>query len=110
VVNAGALVNGSTIDWVPLADLPDKVTYFHVETEDHDVILANGALAETFVDVMGRMAFDNYQEYVDLYGTERIIPEMDRPRISSQRMLPDAITARLGIVAPGIDFDALRAG
>ncbi len=106
VINASALINGTTIDWVPMTELPDRVTYFHVETEAHDVILANGAPAETFVDIPGRMAFDNYQEYLDLYGAERIIPEMDRPRISAQRLVPDHIKARLGIVEPEVDWDA----
>ena len=91
VINASALVNPTTIDFVPMAELPDQVTYYHVETEAHDVILDNGAPAETFVDYTGRRAFDNFQEYVDLYGAERIIPEMDRSRISSARTLPDAI-------------------
>jgi len=95
VINAGALVNNSTIRYVPMADLPPVFTYYHVETEDHDVILANGVPAETFIDYAGRTRFNNYQEYVDLYGTERIIPEMDRPRISSRRQVPEAIKARL---------------
>ena len=106
VINASALINGTTIDWVPMEELPDRVTYYHVETEDHDVILANGAPAETFVDIPGRRAFDNYREYLDLYGAERIIPEMDRPRISAQRVVPDHIKARLGIVEPEVDWDA----
>lgn len=105
VICAAALVNGTTINWVPMAELPDHVTYYHIETEDHDVILAYGAPAETFVDAAGRAAFDNYQEYLDLYGAERIIPEMDRTRISSKRFLPDAIKARLAIVDEVIDFD-----
>jgi len=105
VINASALVNGGSIDWVPLAELPERVTYYHIETENHDVILANGAPAETFIDYAGRQAFDNYQEYVSLYGCERIIPEMDRPRISDQRLVPDAIRARLGIpAAPEFDW------
>ena len=105
VINASALVNDGSIDWVPVDELPDRVTYYHVETEDHDVILANGAPAETFIDIPGRVGFDNYQEYLDLYGAERIIPEMDRPRIASRRMVPDAIKARLGIVEPVLDWD-----
>jgi hypothetical protein len=110
VINASALVNGTTIDWVPMADLPDQVTYYHIETENHDVILANGAPAETFVDVAGRTAFDNYAKYLDLYSTERIIPEMKHHRISTQRLLPNAIKARLGIVAELTpDFAAMSA-
>ncbi|NPD20990.1 Hint domain-containing protein [Rhodophyticola sp. DY48A3-103] len=97
VINASALVNGDSIAFVPLAELPESVTYYHVETENHDVILANGAPAETFIDYVGRQAFDNHAEYVALYGCERIIPEMERPRISTARLLPEAIRARLGI-------------
>ena len=89
-----------------MAELPERVTYYHVEAEDHDVILANGAPAETFIDYLGRKAFDNYDEYVALYGAERIIPEMARPRISSRRLVPEAIKARLGIVEPQIDREA----
>lgn len=97
VINAAALVNNSTIDWVPLDEIGDSVTYYHVETEEHDVILAEGAPAETFIDYLDRRSFDNYQEYVDRYGAERIIREMDAPRISAARLVPDAIKARLGI-------------
>ncbi|MDJ0628932.1 MAG: Hint domain-containing protein [Rhodobacter sp.] len=106
VINASALVNHDTIDFVPVSELPGKVTYYHVETENHDVIFANGAPAETFIDYAGRQAFTNYQEYVDLYGAERIIPEMDRPRISTWRMLPDAIKQRLAIIEEDIDWAA----
>ena len=106
VINASALVNDDSIDWVPMNELPDRVTYYHVETENHDVILANGAPTETFIDIPGRQAFDNYAEYLELYGAERIIPEMDRMRISSQRLVPDAIKARLGIREAQIDWNA----
>ncbi len=100
VINASALVNGTTIDWVPMAELPDRVTYYHVETENHDVILADSALAETHVDIPVRMAFDNYGEYIAVYGAERIVPEITMPRITSARLLPEAIKARLGIARP----------
>lgn len=92
-INAGALVNGSTIVWHD--SVPDTATYYHVETEDHDVVLANGAPAETFVDYATRRRFNNYAEYVALYGDERVIAEMPLPRISSARLLPPAIRARL---------------
>lgn len=97
VITAAALVNGKTIDFVPLAELEDSFVVYHIETEDHDVILANGAPAETFIDYIGRKAFDNFQEYLDLYGAERIIREMPKPRISAQRLVPERIKARLGI-------------
>ncbi len=97
VINAGALVNDSTVAYVPASELPATVTYYHVETEHHEVILANGAAAETYIDYVDRKAFDNYAEYVKLYGHETRIVEMPRHRISSRRLLPLAVRRRLGI-------------
>nr|WP_237693193.1 Hint domain-containing protein [Octadecabacter algicola] len=106
VINAGCLVNGSTIQWVPAGELPKSVTYYHIETKHHEVILANGAPTETFIDYVGRQSFDNYQEYVDMYGCERIIPELKYTRISAKRQLPKHICERFDI--PSYD-DAVEA-
>ncbi|MDF0596962.1 Hint domain-containing protein [Psychromarinibacter halotolerans] len=97
VVNAGALVGLPGIDLVPLADLPRAFTVYHVETDAHEVILANGAPTETFVDAAERVAFDNHAEYLELFGVERIVPEMRMPRIASARLLPAALRHRLGL-------------
>lgn len=99
VINASALVNGTTIAYVPWGELEDTLTVYHIETEHHDVVLANGAPSETYLDMPGRQAFENFQEYLDLYGTERMIPEMDMPRVSSARLLPPSISTRLASVA-----------
>ncbi|WP_300441226.1 Hint domain-containing protein [uncultured Mameliella sp.] len=108
VINASTLVNGTTIDFVPRSELPETVTVYHVETEAHEVILANGAPSETFIDYRDRRAFENHDEYLGLYGCERIVPEMRAPRISSARHLPAGIRARLGIEISHSD-SALRA-
>lgn len=100
VINASALVNGHTIRFLGADEASERFTYYHIETEAHDVVLANGAPAETFIDVAGRTAFDNYQEYLDLYGHERIIPPLPQPRISSARLVPPAIRARVFGAAP----------
>ncbi|MBJ6373550.1 Hint domain-containing protein [Sedimentitalea sp. CAU 1593] len=94
-INASALVNGTTIAYEPIDSLPDRVTYYHIETENHDVILANGAPAETYVDYIARRAFDNHAEYLALYGEENPIREMPLPRVSAARLVPPAIRARL---------------
>lgn len=109
VVNASALINGSTIDWVPMDELEDSFTVYHIETEAHDVILANGAPSETFIDAAGRAAFDNHQEYLTLYGAERIIPELQMPRISTRRLVPQTLRERLGITEDPSDVAALTA-
>ena len=94
-INAGALVNGDTIRYEPFDALPERVTYFHIETECHDVIRANGAAAETFVDDVARSYFDNYSEYLTTCGADRVIRENALPRVSAARLVPPAILARL---------------
>lgn len=95
VINASALVNGGAIDWLPMAELPDRFTVYHIETAAHDVILANGAAAETFIDYAGRRQFDNYAEYIALYGDDRVVAENPLPRISAARLVPPAIRQRI---------------
>ncbi|OBX36120.1 hypothetical protein A8U91_00456 [Halomonas elongata] len=97
VINAAALVNGGSIDYMPWDELGELVTYYHIETEKHEVILANGIEAETYIDYVDRRAFDNYAEYVALYGIETRIVEMPSHRISARRMLPLVLRQRLGI-------------
>ncbi|QDL93060.1 Hint domain-containing protein [Paroceanicella profunda] len=101
LVNAAALVNGRSIRWTSQAEMSAGFTYWHVETELHDEILANGVPVETFIDYVGRSAFDNYRDYLDRHGCERIIPEMPRLRISAGRQVPASIRARIAEAASG---------
>jgi len=94
LVQAGALLNGTTI--VREREMPERFTYFHVELDDHALILAEGVPTETFVDNVTRRRFDNYAQYEALYGEDRgIIPEMALPRVKSARQLPQAMRRRL---------------
>ena len=99
LVQAGALVNGITI--LRQFDVPEVFTYHHIELAEHDLVLAEGAPAETFVDHIDRLAFDNWAEHEALYGNEASIPEMDRPRAKAQRQVPRfvllALDARAGL-------------
>ena len=45
-----ALVNGTTITQVEV----DEVTYWHVELDSHDVILAEGPPAESYLEMGNR--------------------------------------------------------
>lgn len=110
VINASALINGASIDWHPWKAIGQSLTYYHVETDAHDVIIANGATSETYLDIPDRQSFDNYAEYVALYGAERAIPETPMPRITNARLLPDTLRTRLGIDAADSFEDVKRAG
>ncbi|WP_421906998.1 Hint domain-containing protein [Mameliella sp.] len=94
LVNASALVNGETISWEPIETVGDRYTVYHVETEGHELILAEGAEAESYIDYVARRAFDNHDEYLALYGEDASITEMERPRISCARLLPQSLVDR----------------
>jgi Hint domain len=64
LIEAKDLVNGISI---VQAERIDKVEYFHIELETHDLILAEGALSETFLDDDSRFIFQNAHEYRTLY-------------------------------------------
>lgn len=87
--NAGALVNGRSIYQVTKMPTPG-FTYYHVETEAHELLLAEGVEAESFIDYAGRDTFDNAAEAKD-----RLIAEMDRPRVSAARLVPDTLRVAL---------------
>ena len=93
LVQAGALVNGTTIRRE--AAVPKSFTYYHVELVDHSLVLAEGVPAETFVDNVDRLAFDNWDEHEALYGAEAAIPEMDLPRAKAQRQVPMAVRQQI---------------
>ena len=57
------LVNGSTITQVPV----DRVVYHHVELEQHDVLLAEGLPAESFLDMRDGSNYANRSGPVRLY-------------------------------------------
>jgi hypothetical protein len=70
LVEAKRLVNGTTVVQTdhPGADL----VYWNIELEGHDLIRANGVLAETFrpSHILAREVFDNFAEFVELYPGE----------------------------------------
>jgi hypothetical protein len=93
LVQAGALVNGISV--VRESDLPPTYTYYHLELDDHSLILAEGVPAETFVDNIDRLAFDNWDEHEALYPHGKPIIELDYPRAKAFRQVPKAIRERI---------------
>jgi hypothetical protein len=57
------LINGSSITQIEV----ETVTYFHVELRRHDVILANGLPAESYLAGADRTVFANHDGAVALY-------------------------------------------
>ncbi|WP_164744686.1 Hint domain-containing protein [Nioella ostreopsis] len=98
ICHAGALVNGTTIIRVPLADMGETYTVYHIETEEHEIILANGARTETFIDNVTRRAFDNFDEFETLYGDVPEMEELPYPRAMSARQVPVWVSDRLQIL------------
>ena len=95
---ASALENGATVTRVPLSEFGQEYAVYHVETERHEIILANGAPTETFIDNVSRRVFDNYAEFEALFGENPPeMVELPHPRASSYRQLPLRIRTRFGI-------------
>jgi hypothetical protein len=104
LVNASALVNGTSIRYMSMADLGDTFTVFHIETTDHEIIVAEGAPTETFIDNVTRARFDNYAEFVALFGTEgRPMAELHQPRALSARQVPQAVRTMIAARASVLD-------
>jgi hypothetical protein len=93
LVQAGALINGTSV--TRDTEVPKTFTYYHVELADHSLIFAENTPAETFVDNVDRMGFDNWHEYEALYPDGKAIAEMSYPRAKSARQVPQAIRAKL---------------
>ena len=98
LVNAGTLAeDGTPVRFLPLAEMPTKFIWWHVELEEHECVVANGVPAESFIDYVGRSGFDNYDDYLEIAGADRLITEMPLPRASAQRLVPPELREALGI-------------
>lgn len=93
LVHAGALVNGTSV--VRERDVPAMFIYYHIEADDHALIVAENTPAETFIDNVDRRRFDNWAEYDALYPAGKAIVEMDYPRAKAFRQVPVATRDRL---------------
>jgi hypothetical protein len=81
LIPARDLVNGRSITLLSSMEA-DVLEYLHIELEDHDVILANGAPAETLEGTVDRADFDNFDEYVTLYGATLTSPTLYAPVVA----------------------------
>ena len=100
LIHAQALVNGQSI--VQVQRWVGDVVYWHVETQGHDVMYAEGVPNETLIDAVSRRGFDNYAEYQALYPVEPMIIERRLPRVQFARQVPAAISGQLDHIAKAL--------
>ena len=95
LIAARHLVNGASVTrergWT-------EVAYFHVELDRHDVLLAEGAAAESFVDDDSRVVFHNAAEFGRLYPDAVAGREVCAPRVEHGEAL-EAVRRRIWEVA-----------
>ena len=111
LIEARDLVNGLSI---VQAEHVETVEYFHIELDRHDVIIAEGAASESFVDDDSRGMFHNEPDYRALYpgaavaaSAQYCAPRLDdgyqveavRLRISLRAGLSSSASDRSGSVA-----------
>jgi hypothetical protein len=63
LIQAQTLLNGATIVQIPR----DRVEYWHVELHRHDILLAEGLPAESYLDTGNRTAFVNGGDFLEAY-------------------------------------------
>ena len=90
---ARLLVNGATITQ---AEDVEQVEYFHIELDTHDVILAEGAPAETYIDCDNRFMFHNAGEFARLYPEEPL-PGWQSCALRLEEGAPELVGIRAGI-------------
>jgi hypothetical protein len=95
LAEAQALLNGHTIRQLDSLD-SFEYTYYSIELDHHALVWANGVLSETYFanvrdGAFTRVAWDNYSDYVALYGEGGSMREMELPRIPFARQLPPAV-------------------
>ena len=83
------------LQFVRESSVPQKFIYYHLEVDDHSLVLAENTPAETFIDNAERRAFDNWREFEELYPEGKSIVEMPYPRAKAQRQVPRLIRERL---------------
>jgi Hint domain len=103
LIPIGNLINGQTISLTQ----PDSevLDYLHIELESHHVLLAEGAPCESLlVTSATRKAWDNVQDYFDLYGQSDNTVMMPFAPIASFNGGRNELKSRLrSVIAPVID-------
>ena len=91
------LINGTSVTRIPVA----TVTYWHVELDAHDIMLAEGLPAESYLDWGDRSFFAESSDHA-LHNPDHVVPGLgarcrpvaiDGPRVEAERRRLDALFA-----------------
>ena len=93
LVPASSLIGGAVVQ-----ETMDEVTYYHIQLDEHDLVIANGMPCETLLDTDDHSSFDNAAEgVVSIAYLNPCLPRMTQgPVVDSIRA---AIDARLAVTA-----------
>ena len=95
LIAAEHLVNGASVQRVTA---PGDVHYYHIELDSHDVIMAEGAPCETFLDDDNRAIFANAADYPACDPGAHPPGQYCAPRVESGPIL-EAVRRRLAAIA-----------
>ncbi len=106
LIPAVALLNGATVAYAGM----DTVTYWHVELDSHDILLANNLPAESFLEMGANRRFfaANGDVEAPLDALARTHADFCRPFVDAGPVL-DAVRARLAARAARLGWRASRA-
>lgn len=90
LVPVRCLTNGTSIVQVPV----DEVSYYHIELAQHDMVWAEGLLAESYLDVGDRANFSNGG------GPMRLFPDFATPAVTNATMWETRSCAALVLHGP----------
>ncbi|BCI68411.1 Hint domain-containing protein [Acetobacter aceti] len=97
LIPAHCLVNGGSIHFDSIGE---RVDYIHIELESHDLLLAEGAPSESFVDDGSRGMFHNAGTFAELYPeAETVEAVYCAPRLEDGTVLEhirDRLSAHTG--------------
>ncbi len=82
----------------------DSFTYYSLEFNQHVLVWANDLLTESYLPTyrdgeLTRVAWNNYYNYISLYGSSETMDELPMPRIPFSRQLPQRIREKFGLVS-----------
>ena len=105
LIPVGYLVNGSAIAEIDT----DAISYWHVELESHDILIANNLPAESYLAMANRGAFEELRGLLPamIEGSERTHADFCRPVVTEGPVL-DFVRRRLAARAEEIGWKPQR--